>query len=120
MLNLAGDGAQFARSRCSISGGILNLGERVRKRRRDMKLTQAQLAERMDVSHSLVGHMERGTRAISLETFVTLCNVLEVSPSYLLQGSLINYIDHMAACFPDNSKQKLVELLHLALEAGEE
>lgn len=23
MLNLAGDGAQFARSRCSISGGIL-------------------------------------------------------------------------------------------------
>lgn len=98
----------------------IDLGEQVRKRRREMKLTQAELAERMDVSPSLVGHIERGARAISLETFVTLCNALEVSPSYLLQGSLINYVDHMAACFPDNSKQKLVKLLHLALEAVEE
>ena len=45
----------------------LDLGERIRKRRHEMKLTQAQLAERMDVSHSLVGHMERGPRAISLK-----------------------------------------------------
>ena len=28
MLNLAGDGAQFARSRCSIPGGILTLGHK--------------------------------------------------------------------------------------------
>lgn len=84
-----------------------DLGERVRTCRHRMKLTQAELAERMDVSHSFVGHMERGTRAISLETFVTLCNVLEVSPTYLLEGSLKNSDE----CLPDEVRERVAQLL---------
>ena len=73
----------------------------------------------MGIAHSFVGHMERGTRAISLETFLALCNALEVSPSYLLYGNLIKLDDSLPEWLPENNKQKLVQLLRLALEAVE-
>lgn len=44
---------------------------------------------------------------ISLETFVTLCNALDVSPAYLLQGSLKN-VDE---CLPDEVRERVAQLL---------
>ncbi len=69
------------------------LGCRVRSARRQMNLTQAQLAEKIDVSTSFIGHIERGTRALRLETFFDLCVALQASPAALLG------ISHPA--FPD-------------------
>ena len=64
------------------------LGGRLRRIRQDKKLTQEQLAELVGVSHSFIGHIERGTRKASLETLVLLCKQLEISTDYLLQDSL--------------------------------
>lgn len=60
------------------------LGERVREVRRRKDITQADLAKASGISISFVGHIERGTRKASLETFVALCNALQVSPGVLL------------------------------------
>mgnify|MGYP000050039767 CR=1 FL=1 len=49
-----------------------------------------ELAERIGVSTSFVGHVERGTRKASLETLVALSNALGVGVDYLLAGSLHN------------------------------
>lgn len=40
------------------------------------------------MSIPFIGHIERGTRAPSLESLLTLCNVLRVTPNYLLQDYL--------------------------------
>ena len=64
------------------------LGERIRRQRQHLKLTQEQLAELIGVSHSYVGHIERGTRKASLETLVLLCKQLNVSADFLLQDSV--------------------------------
>ena len=64
------------------------LGQRVRRLRQEHKLTQEELAEQIGVSHSFVGHIERGSRKASLETLVMLANVMEISTDDLLQGSL--------------------------------
>lgn len=61
------------------------LGKRVRIQRKNQNLTQEKLADMADISDSFMGHIERGTRAISLETLVKLANALSVSVEYLLQ-----------------------------------
>ena len=66
----------------------VDMCERVRKQRQLIGLTQQELAERIGVSTSFVGHVERGTRKASLETLVALSNALGVGVDYLLAGSL--------------------------------
>ena len=66
----------------------VDMGKRVRKQRQLIGLTQQELAERIGVSTSFVGHVERGTRKASLETLVALSNALGVGVDYLLAGRL--------------------------------
>lgn len=60
------------------------LGQRIRHYRHKLGLTQEQLAERAGVSASFLGHIERGSRAASLETVMQLCAALDVTPNDLL------------------------------------
>lgn len=61
-----------------------SLGERIRKARKQKNLTQEQLAEACDLSTAHIGHIERGTRALSIESLITISKVLDVSTDYLL------------------------------------
>lgn len=61
-----------------------SLGERIRKVRKQKNLTQEQLAEACDLSTAHIGHIERGTRALSIESLITISKVLDVSTDYLL------------------------------------
>lgn len=60
------------------------LGERIRKARKQKGLTQEQLAEACNLSTAHIGHIERGTRALSLESLITISRVLNVGTDYLL------------------------------------
>lgn len=60
------------------------IGELVRIRRKALGLTQEKLAELVDVSPSFIGHIERGTRKLSVETLYDLCKALDVSADYLM------------------------------------
>ena len=60
------------------------LGERIRKARKQRHLTQEQLAEECNLSTAHIGHIERGTRALSIESLITISEVLNVSTDYLL------------------------------------
>ena len=66
----------------------VDMGKRVRKQRQLIGLTQQELAERIGVSTSFVGHVERGTRKASLETLVARSPARGVGVAYLLAGSL--------------------------------
>ena len=60
------------------------LGQRIRTRRRALQLTQEALAERVGISASFLGHIERGTRVLSVETLLSLCQALAATPDELL------------------------------------
>lgn len=64
------------------------LGARVRQQREMNSLTQSQLARKVGVTGSFIGHIERGEKKASVDTVVALCNALEVSPTVLLQDAL--------------------------------
>lgn len=60
------------------------IGTRIRQQRERIGLTQEQLGEACDLSASFVGHIERGTRKLSVESLYKLAAVLDVSVDYLL------------------------------------
>ena len=66
----------------------LRLGQRIRRQRKLIGLTQKEVAERAGISLPFYGHIERGTRKASLETTVDIANALGVSTDMLLQDSL--------------------------------
>lgn len=90
-----------------------DLGKRVKALRRQMHLTQEQLAEKLGLSASFLGHIERGTRAASLDTVVALCNALDVSPEYLLRASLESKTPRMPES-PEFDRHRFMELLQMA------
>lgn len=59
-------------------------GKRVRRRRAELGWTQERLAKEMSVSTSFIGHIERGSRKVSVDTLVTLCGALDISADDLL------------------------------------
>lgn len=62
------------------------IGQRVRKLRRDNNLTQEQVAEMAGVSCSFVGHIERGEKVLSVETLARLCQAFDTDMHYLVFG----------------------------------
>lgn len=62
------------------------IGLRIRARRLALRLTQEKLAERVDISTSFVGHLERGEKIPSVDTLARLCAALDLSLDYLVLG----------------------------------
>lgn len=65
-----------------------SLGMRIRQARKAAGMTQADLAEKLGISTSFLGHIERGTRKASLDTLVKMANELGVSLDSLAADSL--------------------------------
>ncbi|MBO7208831.1 MAG: helix-turn-helix transcriptional regulator [Clostridia bacterium] len=70
------------------------LGKNIRKQRKEKQYTLEQLAEKLDVSTTFVGQIERAKGVPSLETLVKIANVLEVSTDSLLFGDLNSKSGH--------------------------
>ena len=62
----------------------VEIGNRIRLVRKELKMTQEELAERGGLSHSFMGHIERGSRKLSVETLYRIAGALNVSTDYLL------------------------------------
>ena len=92
----------------------MSIGTNIRGLREAKQLTQEKLAEKVGISPSFLGHIERGTRVASLETLVALCNELSVSPDYLLSASLHPFDRSMPSGLTEAEKIRLSEFLRLA------
>ncbi len=66
------------------------LGKHIRNRRKEKKYTLEQLAEKLDVSTTFIGQIERAKGIPSLETLIKIANILEISIDSLLFGDLNN------------------------------
>lgn len=60
------------------------IGEKIKNRRTKLGLSQEQLAELCGITSSYVGHIERGSRKLSLNTAISISSVLGISLDYLL------------------------------------
>lgn len=68
-------------------------GKRFRKVRREMQLIPKEVAKECGISVTFIHQIELGLKLPSLPIFVNLCNILQVSPNYLLGNELKNKPD---------------------------
>ena len=62
------------------------IGERVRKARTAKNISQAQLAEALNISPSHMSNIELGKNAMNVTTLYKLCNLLEVSADWIVRS----------------------------------
>ena len=63
-----------------------DMGVRICARRKELHLTQEQVAERMNVSLQMISNLELGKKAIRPENLLRLCQTLDISSDYILSG----------------------------------
>lgn len=64
------------------------IGQRIALRRKQAKLRQNALAASVGISNNYLSSIEGGKEKPSLEILVRICNVLQVTPDYLLMGAM--------------------------------
>lgn len=64
------------------------MGGRIRQVRKAKGWSQDTLAKKCGISMSFLGHIERGTRIMSLETFDHICQALDADAGELLWGEV--------------------------------
>ena len=97
------------------------IGRRVKELRKNLYVTQAQLAEMTDLSISYISHIETAQKKASLESLVRIADALGVTVDELLNGNQLNNpteyqtdIDLvMADCTPPE-KRLMYEIIRVA------
>ena len=64
------------------------VGRKIKQKRMQLGYTQEQMAEQCNISTSYLGHIERGSRNLSMETAVKITDCLNVSLDYLLLDAI--------------------------------
>lgn len=67
---------------------LIEMGNRLRQQRKQMKLTQEELAERSGLSVKTILSAEKGRKALHPENIVLLCQLLDMDISYLMTGQV--------------------------------
>lgn len=70
-----------------IDYDLREFGKRISNCRRSSDLSQKQLAQMIHVSNNHLSNIENGKSAPSFLTFLSICQALQISPSYLIYGA---------------------------------
>ena len=68
------------------------IGLRIMQRRKQLNITQSELAEQLEISDSQVSNLERGKHFPKPANIVKLCNALSCNADYFFSGILKNSI----------------------------
>ena len=72
-----------------------SLGKKIRRLRINNCLSQARLAEAVDVSTNYIGQIERGDRTPSLDSVIALCNAQHASVDYVVSDDITTRDDEI-------------------------
>lgn len=95
------------------------IGKRMKARRKELHLTQEQMAEKLDISVKHYGGVERGMAGLSIENLIETSDILGMSLDYLIKGepqnddTMPNRIKELYTECPKNNRQHLIQLLEI-------
>lgn len=92
------------------------LGKRIREERKKLNLTQAELAEAIDISDTYMGAIERGERSLTLDTLVRLVTRLGVTVDYMLADSVSDNDPNILAQFRQITDNQPLKRKQLAIK----
>lgn len=91
------------------------IGERLKKARLEMKMTQENLAEKLNVSVAYVSRIECGTTKLNLKRLSELCRILNIDEGIILNGSSVeseNYLTDEFSSLLKNCSQETQKLIY--------
>lgn len=74
---------------------LKQIGNRILNRRKQLRMTQEELAEKAGITPQTISSAELGKKALRPENIIRICSALEVSTDYLLLGE-VNSHDYSA------------------------
>lgn len=99
------------------------IGKNIRKYRLIRKYRQEDLADKTGLSANYIGMIERGEKVPSLETFITILNVLEISADmvladvvgigYTVKNSMLN---EKLSKLSSDDREKIYEIIDVFLK----
>ena len=66
---------------------LREMGQRIMVRRKSLRMTQEELAEKLGVSTQMISNLELGKKAIRPDNLAKVCTVLELSADFILTGT---------------------------------
>ena len=66
---------------------LKEMGQRIMVRRKSLRMTQEELAEKLGVSTQMISNLELGKKAIRPDNLAKVCSVLELSADFILSGA---------------------------------
>lgn len=63
-----------------ITKNQVKFGHKIQKRRRELGITQEELADKLNLSRTHMGHIEQGRRSPSLDVLNKIARTLKTSP----------------------------------------
>lgn len=93
------------------------IGTRLRQRRKDLKLTQKELGDKIGISASHISAIELAEKAPSLDVLLLLCSNLNITIDHLISGTVYTDINQdisnkIKICSIENRKRinKIVDI----------
>lgn len=92
------------------------MGERIKKSRLELNLTQEQFSEILGISLTYYGQIERGVSSISIEKLQLLYEKFNIDPTYIITGveKDISYISTLIEKCPQNKRYDFEQLIKYA------
>lgn len=102
---------------------LKTIGKNIRKYRKEKDIRQDKLAEMADLSTNYIGMIERGEKVPSLETFLKICEALDVSADMLLADTNYNgyrvkdsILSDKLNTLPENERNKIYEIIDVMID----
>lgn len=79
------------------------MGNRIRLRRKEMKINQNKLADQIQISRNHMSAIENGREKPGIDTLLKICTALKVTPDFILLGNI----------HPNNVPESILDSLRL-------
>lgn len=103
---------------------LIEIGDRIRRRRKQLGLAQEDLSNRTDVTTQTISNAELGLKGMRPDTIIRICRALEISTDYLLLGEIGDsdkslFSERLATLTPNQMKH-LIDIVDSYLTAIQE
>ncbi len=105
----------------AATGLLVEIGDRLRLRREEMKLTQKEAGKLLEMSETFYGEIERGNRRLSIEKMLLVRERMGISLTWLLAGTQTNSIHEVILRqYPGENAERMERLLRNLAKLCEE
>jgi transcriptional regulator with XRE-family HTH domain len=98
---------------------LVEMGARIASRRKELHMTQEQLADKIGVSLQTISCIELGKKAVRPENLANLCLQLDISADFILYGKrskqqMTDTVEKLSSLPPEayRTVQSVIDLLH--------